>query len=188
MFIDRQKLDRAYLDELTKIGNLFDTLNIDYCVIGSFSLFSYGIKSKASTDCKILIHTTKKDRIISMLFKLNYTLCGISNNILKIVKEVPGGTVSIDLVLGKSQDKKIIFNIKDKELKVNEKFFVHNRKEVKTRKGGKGYFRIAPLELIYFTKMNSKEEGDLFDLEMIKASSKIEIEKLMELFEINGLI
>jgi hypothetical protein len=188
MFIDRQKLERAYLDELTKIGNLFDTLNIDHCITGGYALLSYSISTRGPMDCKLLVFTDKRDKIIEMLFKLNYTICSINNNNIKITKEDPHGAMSIDLILGKQDDKFIVFNINNRDVKLGDKFFAQNRKEVKNRKGAKGFFRVAPLELIYFSKMNSTNETDLFDLEMIKNSSKMDIDKLLKLFEINGMM
>lgn len=188
MFIDRQKLERIYLDELTKIGNLFDTLNIDHCITGGYALLSYGINTRGPMDCKILTFTDKKEKIIEMLFKLNYTICAINNNNIKITKEDGHGAISIDIVLGRQEDKFIVFNVDNRDIKLGDKFFAQNRKEVKNRKGAKGYFRVAPLELIYFSKMNGTNEVDLLDLEMIKTSSKMEIDKLLKLFEINGMM
>jgi hypothetical protein len=188
MFIDRYKIEKLYMDELTKIGNLFDTLDIDYCVVGGYALLSYGIQSRGKMDCAVMIFTEKKEKIVEMLFKLNYTISRIENNRIGILKEDPRGTVMMDLVLGKEVDKTILFNVCGKEVKLDNKFFVQNRKEVKTKKGSRGYFRTAPLELIYFLKMNPTEDASLLDLEAIKASSKMEMDKLLELFKINGLI
>jgi hypothetical protein len=188
MFMDRYKTEKLYMDELTKIGNLFDTLDIDYCVVGGYSLLSYGIQSRGKMDCAILIFTEKKEKVVEMLFKLNYTISRIENSRISIRKEDQCGTVTMDLVLGKEIEKTIVFDIGGKIVKLDNKFFIQNRKEVKTKKGSRGYFRTAPLELIYFLKMNSAEEASVLDLETIKVSSKMEMDKLLELFKVNGLI
>lgn len=189
MFIDRQKLEKEYLDELTKLGNLLDTIKVDYCVSGEYALLAHGIKTRQPSDCTVVCKSEQKSNLIEMLFKLNYTIVGLSNDAIKIKKNAGTGDIIINIVFGKEDNKNFAVALNGKQHIFSSKFFDQDRKEVWSylaKKGGKGYFKVASLEDIYLTKINSNNESDLLDLEIIKGSGKLDIEKLIKLFEKNG--
>lgn len=190
MFIDKQKLERDYFEELTKIGNLLDTLKIDYCVFGSYALLAYNIKTRQS-DCSIVVLAENKLKVLEVIFKLNYTIFYAKDNVVKIKKASKYGDVLFDIIFATPIDKDISINYKSKNIIVPAKIFEQERKEVaglNLGKGGRGYFKVAPLEELYLSKLNSTDEADILDLEMIKASGKIDLEKLLKLLEKNGMV
>jgi len=192
MFIDKQKLEREYLDEITKIGNLFDTIKVDYCVFGCYALLAHGMRTKQCLDTIMVISSDNKTKVLEMIFKLNYIIYAVKDNVLKIRKSSKSGDITLDIVLSIPDDKEFIVNYQSKNLKFPAKMFDQERKEVfgsfMGGKSSRGYFKVAPLEEIYFTKLNSNQEADISDLEMIKASGKLDVEKLLKLLEKNGMI
>ncbi|MCD6575609.1 MAG: hypothetical protein J7K73_00425 [Nanoarchaeota archaeon] len=192
MFVDKQKLERACLDEMTKIGNLFDTLKIKYCVFGEYALLASGIRTKHVPTGVILSDESAKEKILEMLFKMNYTIFSINPNVIKAKKASPNGDIRIDIFLGKFEGKNYVVKYNNKEMIFSKDIFNSDVKEIwgyfGRGKSGKGYFRIAPLEEIYFAKMNSDDEEDISDLEMIKGSGKLDLERLMKILKKNGLI
>jgi len=192
MFIDKQKLEREHLDEITKIGNLFDTIKVDYCVFGGYALLAHGLKTKQYLDGVIVISSENKVKILEMIFKLNYTIHSVKDNVIKIRKSSKYGDVSFDIVLAVPHEKEVIVNYQSRNLKLPLRIFEQDRKEVVGSfmggKSGRGYFKVAPLEELYFSKLNTSQESEITDLEMIKASGKLDVEKLLKLLEKNGLI
>jgi hypothetical protein len=192
MFIDKQKLEREYLDEITKIGNLFDTIKVDYCVLGGYALLAHGIKSRQPLDSVIVAHSDNKAKILEMIFKLNYTICSVKDNVIGIKKSTRYGDILLDISLAVPNEKDFVVNYQNKQLKFTSKLFDQDRKEIAGSfmggKSGKGYFKAAALEEIYFSKLNSGSEAEMTALEMIKASGKLDVERLLKLLEKNGLI
>lgn len=192
MFVDKQKLERVCLDEITKIGNLFDTLKIRYCVFGEYALLANGIKTNNFPFGIMFSEDTVKEKILEMLFKMNYTVYSFEPNIIKAKKTSASGDVKIDILLGKLDAKSFKVNFKNKDMLFSKKIFEHDTKEIwgyfGRGKSGKGFFRVAPLEEIYFSKMNSDDETDINDLDIIKGSGKLDIERLFKIFKRNGLI
>jgi len=179
------------MDELTKIGNLFDTIKINYCVFGSYALMANGIRSKG-TDCVVLTEGDQKSKIIEMIFKLNYTIMGLTEHQMKIKKSTSNGDLIFVLEFGVFEDKSFKVNLEGKELLFSKKLFDGERREVwgyyRKGAGAKGYFKTAPLEELYFSKMNSDDESDISDLEMIKGSGKLNVERLVKILKRNGLV
>lgn len=192
MFIDRQKLEREYLDEITKIGNLFDTIKINYCVFGGYALLAHGMKTKQGLDSILVVSAEDKVKMLEMIFKLNYTIYSVKDSVIKIKKSSKNGDILLDIVLAVPHEKDFIVNLESKHLKFTPKLFEQDRKEVAgpfmSGKSGKGYFKVAALEELYFSKLNSVHESEIADLEMIKASGKLDVEKLLKLLEKNGMI
>ena len=192
MFVDKQKLERICLDEITKIGNLFDTLKIPYCVFDEYALISHGIRVRHVPSIVILSDKNSKGKILEMIFKMNYTVHSIDENKIMAKKTSQGGEIKANILLGSVEGKNYIVDYKGKKMVFQKDIFNSEIKEVWgsfTRgKSGKGYFRIAPLEEIYVSKMNSENEEDISDLEMIKGSGKLDIDRLFKLFKKNGLL
>lgn len=192
MFIDKQKLERTCLDELTKLGNLFDTVGINYCVFGEHALLAHGIKTRNIPKSTIFSVNKKKEKMLEILFKMNYTIHCLYENKIKIRKNTSCGDIEIVIVLGEVKNKKLEIEHKNKKLIFSKNIFSSDRLEVwgyfGKGKSGKGYFRVAPLEEIYFSKMNSEDKKDINDLEIIKGSGKMDLDKLFEVFKENELI
>ncbi len=192
MFVDKQKLERICLDEITKIGNLFDTLKINYCVFGEYALLAHGIKTRHFPVGVIFADVSAKEKILEMLFKMNYTIYFLEPELIKAKKASSSGDIKIEIILGKLENKSFVINYKGKQMVFSKNIFNLDTKEVwgyfGRGKSGKGYFRVAPLEEIYFSKMNSDNEVDINDLEIIKGSGKVDIERLIKIFKKNGLI
>lgn len=187
MFNDRTKLERVHLDELTKIGNMFDTMGIGYCVIDSHAMLSYGLTAKSNFPYTMVVEAKNKDKILRTIFKLNYTISSLSPDVLTIKKNDKGGELTLNTYFCTENEKKICIKSANRSIFLPVKMFSQERKEVWTQKSGKGYFRIAPLEALYLLKMDDNAES-FYDLEMIKASGKLDFDKLLELFELNGLV
>ena len=188
MFSDKTKLNRVYLDELTKIGNLFDTIGIGYSVVDKFALLAYGINSKGSAAYTVLADAKHKNKIFRTLFKLNYIISKLTSNSLTISKTVKSGDLSLNIIFAEHSEKMIIVEENNNKILLPPKTLTQDRKEVETSKSGRGYFRVAPLEVAYFIRMNHKDEYTIQDLELIKGSGKLDFDKLLKLFEINGLV
>ena len=192
MFVDKQKLERVCLDEITKVGNLFDTLKIKYCVFGEYALLANGIKTKNFPYGVIFSDSSSTEKILEMLFKMNYTVYFFKPELIKAKKTSSSGDVKIDILLGKIENKSFLINYKNKQMVFPKKIFDADTKEVwgyfGRGKSGKGFFRVASLEAIYLSKMNSDDDFDINDLEIIKGSGKLDIDKLFKLFKRNGLI
>jgi hypothetical protein len=151
---------------------------------------AHGIKTRQPTDCTVICKTEQKTNLIEMLFKLNYTIVGLASNSIKIKKSAGVGDIIIDIVFGKEDGKNFEVELFGRKLLFPAKFFDQDRKEIWSylaKKGGKGYFKVASLEDLYFIKLSSNREQDLADLDIIKGSGKLDIEKLVKLFEKNGL-
>jgi hypothetical protein len=191
MFVDKQKLERVSLDEITKIGNLFDTLKIPYCVFGEYALIPYGIMTKHVPVITFLSEENSKERILEILFKLNYTVYHIDKGVIKARKSTTSGDIDIVFILGNIEGKSFYVEYKGKLLKFSKSIFNSEIKEVWGNfgrgKSGKGFFRVAPLEEIYVSKMNGSEE-DISDLEMIKGSGKLDMDRLIKILKKNGMI
>ncbi|MDD5182238.1 MAG: hypothetical protein PHC66_03650 [Candidatus Nanoarchaeia archaeon] len=187
MFNDRTKLERVHLDELTKIGNMFDTMDIGYCVIDSHAMLSYGITAKSPFPYTMMVEAKNKDKIMRTIFKLNYIIASLSPEVLSIKKNEKGGELNINICFCTETEKKISLKTGNRTIFFPVKMFSQERKETCTQKCGKGYFRVAPLEALYLLKMDDNAES-LYDLETIKQSGKMDFDKLLELFEINGLL
>jgi hypothetical protein len=187
MFNDRTKLERIYLEELTKIGNMFDTIDIGYCVIDKFALLSYGINAKSDFPYSMIVESKNKDKILRTIFKLNYIISSLSPEALTIKKNDKGGELSLSIYFCTENEKKICVKDKNRSIFLPAKMLSQERKETWAQKSGKGYYRVAPLEAIYLLKMDNNNES-MDDLELIKASGKIDFDKLLELFELNGLL
>jgi len=192
MFVDKQKLERLCLDELTKIGNLFDTLKIKYCVFGGYALLANKIKVERIPSGVIFSDISAKEKILEMLFKMNYTVYKIDETTIRAKKSSTRGDVKISIMLGKFDSKYFSVKYNNKNFIFFKNIFNSDVKEVwgylSRGKSGKGYFRAAPLEEIYFSKMNEDDENNTSDLEMIKGSGKLDIERLFKILKINGLI
>jgi hypothetical protein len=95
-------------------------------------------------------------------------------------------------VLAVPHEKDFIVNYQSRPLKFTSRLFEQDRNEVMGSfmggKSGKGYFKVAPLEELYFSKLNSTQDSEIADLEMIKSSGKLDVEKLLKLLEKNGMI
>jgi len=187
MFNDRTKLERLHLDELTKIGNMFDTMDIGYCVIDSHAMLSYGITAKSQFPYSMIVEAKNKDKIMRTIFKLNYIISSLTSDMLTIKKNEKGGELSLNICFCTDNDKKICLKHINRNIIFPSKMLSQERKEIWSQKSGKGYFRIAPLEALYLLKMDNAAES-LEDLELIKASGKMDFDKLLELFELNGLL
>jgi len=187
MFNDRTKLERIHLDELTKIGNMFDTMDIGYCVIDDHAMLSYGISAKSMFPYTMLVESKNKDKILRTIFKLNYTLSSLTHDVLTVKKNDKGGELSLSICFCTENEKKICLKAANRTIFFPAKMLSQDRKEVCTQKSGKGYFRIASLEALYLLKMDEHAES-LYDLELIKQSGKMDFDKLLELFELNGLL
>ncbi len=192
MFVDKQKLERACLEEMTKMGNLFDTLKIKYCVFGEYALLARGIQTKHVPTGIIISDASAKNKILELLFKMNYTIYSITQDVIKSKKSSPSGDIRINIVLGKFDGKSYTLNYNDKEMVFSKSIFDSDVKEIwgyfGRGKSGKGFFRVAPLEEIYFSKMNNDDENDISDLEMIKGSGKLDMDRLMKILKKNGLV
>jgi hypothetical protein len=188
MFVDKNKIEAAYLDELTRLGNMFDTLNIGYGIIGEFALSGYGIRTRRVTECTVIAEVTNKSTILETLFKLNFTIKSLTVDSIDMVKVTKPGELHIKLILSIPDGKDSVVLFENRKIRFPPKFLNNERKEVWASSKGKGYFKVAPLELIYFLKMNTNKDEDVMDLEIIKGSGKMDIDKLFKLFEINGLI
>lgn len=192
IFIDKQKLERTCLDELTKLGNLFETVGIDYCVFGEHALLAHGIKTRNVSKSIVFSIDSKKEKMLEILFKMNYTIHCLKPNVIKVRKNTSCGDIEIKIVLGNMNSKKYEVNYKEKDLVFGKKIFSGERLEVwgyfGKGKSGKGYFRVAPLEEIYFSKMNSDDKRDINDLEIIKGSGKIDLDRLFKIFKKKGLV
>lgn len=192
MFVDKQKLERECLDEITKIGNLFDTLKVPYCVFGEYALLAHGIRTKNVPYGVIFSDASMKERILEMLFKMNYTIHTVTQEVIKSKKTTTCGDIEIHVHLGQFEGKTFLMNSGEKVMKLSKEIFSSDTKEVWGHfgrgKGGKGYFRPAPLEEVYFSKMNSTDATDISDLETIKGSGKMDIEGLFKILKKNGLI
>ncbi len=192
MFIDKQKLERICLDELTKIGNLFDTLKIDYYIFGYYALLAHGIKTTQVPRGTILSKISLKEKILEMLFKMNYTIYVLKKDEIKAKKSSPSGDVNIDFLLGETDTKNFIVEYEDRKLIFSKKIFSTDVKEIwgyfGRGKSGKGYFRVAPLEEIYFSKMNKDNNNSLNTLDIIKGSGKLDMKRLFQIFNKNGLV
>lgn len=187
MFMDKQKITREYLDEFTKIGNLFDTFNIGYCVVDRFALIANSINSKVNAPFSIIADAKNKDKVLRTLFKLNYVISSLTPEMVTITKPIKQGELAISICFGETNDKKISFKNGENNIILPQKIMTQERKEIITPKSGKGYFRVAPLEVLYFIRMNHNNPEYDEDLEMIKSSGKIDFDKLMKLFDLNGL-
>lgn len=191
MITNKSKLERVLLDEITKIGNLFDTVSISYCVLGGYALLANGIRSK-DLDCMIITEKEKKDKILSMIFKLNYTVLKLTPDKMLIKKETAGGDMYIEVLFGETEGKTFKLNLDNREIVYPKKIFNNERTEVwgfyRKGAGSKGYFRPASLEEMYFFKLNSESDKDIADLEMIKGSGKLNVDRLLKLFKANKLI
>ncbi len=192
MFIDKQKLERICLDELTKIGNLFDTLKIDYCVFGHYALLAHGIKPTQVPRGTIFSKISLKEKILEMLFKMNYTIYTLKKDEIKAKKSSPSGDINVDFLLGDTDAKNFIVNYNNRKLIFSKKIFSTDTKEIwgyfGRGKSGKGYFRVAPIEEIYFSKMNSDDSSNMNELDIIKGSGKLDMKRLFQIFNKNGLI
>lgn len=187
MFNDRTKLERVHLDELTKIGNMFDTMDIGYCVIDNHAMLSYGLTAKSNFANSMIVEAKNKDKIMRTIFKLNYIISTLTPDILTIKKNEKGGELSLNICFCTEAEKKICLRAANRSILFPAKMLSQERKEVWTQKSGKGYFRVAPLEALYLLKMDEHADS-LYDLEMIKQSGKMDFDKLLELFELNGLL
>lgn len=192
MFVDKQKLERACLDEITKIANLFDSLKINYCVYGGYALLAHGIKTRHFPSGVIFLDISAKEKVLELLFKMGYIIYVLEPELIKAKKITSSGDIRIDIIFGKIENKNFLLKYNGKKIILSKEIFDTEVKEIWgyfTRgKSGKGYFRVLPLEEIYFLKMNSNNEGDINDLEIIKGSGKLDIEKLFKIFKRNGLI
>ncbi len=108
-------------------------------------------------------------------------------DVLTIQKNEKGGELSLNICFCAENEKKICLKTANRTIFFPSKMLSQERKEVCTQKCGKGYFRIAPLESLYLLKMDENAES-IYDLEMMKASGKMDFDKLLELFELNGLL
>ena len=82
-------------------------------------------------------------------------------------------------------------NWEHKKLIFPKYIFDTNVSEVKgnlKNKMGKGYFKLAPLEVIYLLKMDIKNPSDINDLDLIRNSGEIDVDRLLSLFELNGWV
>jgi len=192
MFVDRQKLERDFLDEITKLGNLLDTLKVNYCVVGDWGLLAYNLKSKTINEAFILVEEKSKNEIVKILFKLGYTIYFMSNRIIKVKKFSSKGEILVIIQFIKEHEKNnYLLDIDERKIILPKYIFDKDVSEVKGNLkniGGKGYFKLASLEVIYFLKMNSKLPEDLADLDLIMGSGRLDIDELIKLFELNGWI
>jgi|GEM_PF-2680782 len=192
MFVDRQKLERDFLDEITKLGNLLDTLKVNYCVVGDWGLLAYNLKSKTINEAFILVEEKSKNEIVKILFKLGYTIYFMSNRIIKVKKFSSKGEILVVIQFIKEHEKNnYLLDMDERKIILPKYVFDKDVSEVKgnlKNVGGKGYFKLAPLEVIYFLKMNSKLPEDLADLDLIMGSGRLDIDELIKLFELNGWI
>lgn len=192
MFVDKQKLERECLDEITKMGNLFDTLKVPYCVFGEYALLAHGIRTKNVPFGVIFSDASMKERILEMIFKMNYTVYAVSQEFIKSKKTSSSGDLELHIYLGNFEGKTFMLNHEEKLMKFSKEIFTSDTKEIWGHFGrgktGKGHYRAAPLEDVYFSKMNSQDITDITDLETIKGSGKIDMDYLFTLFKKNGLI
>ena len=192
MFRDKLKLEREYLTELTKLGNLFDTIKLNYCLMGGYALLAHGVRTPQHSDPIIVANTEDKLKMLKMLFKLNYTILNISENKIQIKKLCKAGDLIFDIVLGNVEGKNFVVDFGSRKLILSPTMFKQDRKEVwgyfRKGRGGKGYFRAAPVEEVYFSKMNSDKDYDINDLDIIKGSGKLDFDRLLKLFKKNGLV
>ncbi|MEM4248569.1 MAG: hypothetical protein QXH80_04825, partial [Candidatus Nanoarchaeia archaeon] len=179
MFNDRTKLERIYLEELTKIGNMFDTMDIGYCVIDKYAFLSYGINATSNCPYTMIVEAKNKDKIMRTIFKLNYIISMLTPDMLVIKKYENGGELNISICFCTDNEKKICLKHSNRNIIFPSKILSQERKEISSPKIGKGYFRIAPLEALYFLKMDNTVES-FGDLELIKTSGKMDFDKLLE--------
>ncbi len=180
------------MDELTKLGNLFDTVGIKYCVFGEHALLAHGVKTRNTPKSIVFSVDNKKEKMLEILFKMNYTIHCLKDNKVIVRKNTSSGDIEIEIYLGKLKKSKFKIEYKDKKLIYDKKIFSGERLEVwgyfGKGKSGKGYFRVAPLEEIYFSKMNTEDKRDINDLEIIKGSGKMDLDRLFKIFKKNGLV
>ena len=187
MFVDKQKLEKQHMEELTKICNLFDTLGIKHCVIGGYGLLAHGIRTSNLQNGIIIADSNEKEKMLEVLFKMNYTIYFLSDELIRAKKTFPVGDVKIDVVLGKIEGKTFTFNYNEKQFVFSTGIFSKETKEVYDSRKGKGVFRPLPLEEIYLLKMGG-DEKDLLDLDIIKGSGKLDIDRLFKLFKKNKML
>ena len=192
MFVDRQKLERDFLDEITKLGNLLDTIKVGYCMIGDCGLQAYNLKIHQTTDADILIEDKSRNKTVELLFKLGYTVYQMDEKNVKIKKGNNKGDILLTLHFIKEDDKgNYVMSLEHKKLIFPKYIFDTNVSEVKgnlKNKMGKGYFKLAPLEVIYLLKMDIKNPSDINDLDLIRNSGEIDVDRLLSLFELNGWV
>ncbi len=180
MFTERQKLEREYLRELTKIGDLLDSSRINYFVLGTYSLSARGIHADFNENY-LVVKLNNKKRIIEKMFKLNFTLVN-ANDHLEFVKDTKAGELNIKICLEK--EGKIKLN--EKEITLLEDSFDNERIEVpslmKSGKLGSGYFKVSKLEEVYFLWLGERTNLLL----QIKNSGKLNFDRLIKLLEVNG--
>ena len=182
MFTEKQKLEREYLRELTKIGDLLDSSRIKYFVLGTYSLAARGIQEDVNENY-LVVKTNNRKRVLEKMAKLGYFLIN-ANGCLEIKKNTPVGDVKITICL--ENNGKI--NINSKEIALLDDSFENERIEIPSLiKGGRigsGYFRVSKLEEVYFLWLGDKPNL----LMKIKNSGKLNFDRLIKVLEVNGKI
>ena len=180
MFTDKQRLEREFLKDITKIGDLLDSVRIKYFLIGPYILSAHGIEYGSGES--FIVVDSNKERIIKKMLKLNMFPININENEVEFYKEFKFGNYKIKFLLTK--DNSIFY--KNKNFLLLNDSFENERIEVPSiLKYGKmkGYFRIGRLEEFYLLNLGNEEL-----LNLINTSGRLNIERLIQLLKVNKLI
>lgn len=191
MYVDKRKLEKKFLKQLTKILDLFDTLEIDYCVIGSYSVTANDVDIQQKDDTIIVVNSDKRKKMLETLNKLGYTLCEINDDEIVVQKETKHGNLNFEFVFAEEEDDEVKFNYDDGSFVFSQDIFDGERQEVwsfsKKGRGNSGYFKPAPLEETYFYLM-CIDQDNKENLIQIKKSSKMDFDKFLDILRKNGLL
>ena len=180
MFTDKQRLEKEFLKDMTRIGDLLDSSKMKYFVFGPYILSAHGIEFERGEN--VIVISGNKERIVKKMLKLNMTPTNIKENEIEYSKEFKFGNCKIKFII--SNDQKIIYN--NREIKLIDDSFENERIEVPSiLKYGRmtGYFRIGKIEEFYIANLGNNEL-----LNVINLSGKLNINRLIQLFKVNNLI
>ncbi len=179
MFTDRQKLEREFMRDLTRIGDMLDSSKIKYFVMGSYSLSARGIETNSNENF-IVVKENCKEKVIRKLIKLNLFPTNIKEDEIEVHREFKYGEYDIKIIFYEDKIKR-----KGREIILLEDSFDNERVEVPSPKYGRiyGYFRVCKLEEAYLFFLGEREI-----IKSIVSSGKLNFDRVIELLKINSLL